>query len=77
MSKVNLKIGDKVKLSYEVYCDCGCSNVPKDIRDSIYAKIHTVIEVKDTTKNLGTTGQWVKTDMHPEWVDKVFYKIYV
>lgn len=33
----------------------------------------TVIEIKDVSGEEGTTGQWVKTDKEPNWIDKAWY----
>ena len=33
-----------------------------------------IVKVKDTSGLKGTTGQWVKTDKEPEWIDKIWYK---
>jgi len=66
-----LKVGDKVKF-------IGCpydEQISEELEKwyNIKNQIHTIVEVKDTSDMNGTTGQWVKTDLEPEWIDKVWY----
>jgi hypothetical protein len=64
------KIGDKVKLS-------GC---PFDLQRAEEAlmygflvnQIMTVTEVKRVFEE-GTSGQWIKTDMTPDWIDAFWF----
>ena len=32
-----------------------------------------VTEIQDTTKLSGTTGQWIKTDLCDQWIDKAWF----
>ena len=66
------KVGDKVKFS-------GCPFDEQIAGEAMrYAnmkdKVQTVTEVRDTSKVHGTTGQWIKTDLNPEWIDKFWFK---
>lgn len=64
-------IGDKVKLN-------GCPFDEQIAADAMmYAFLVTqIMTVTDTmiTKEKGTTGQWIKTDMTPDWIDKAWFK---
>ena len=63
-------IGEKVILT-----DC-----PYDVQISeelekymmLKNKIQIIKEIKKTGE--GTSGQWIKTDFEPEWIDSAWYK---
>lgn len=64
------KIGDKVILK-------GCpydEQIPEEMEKFIElaSKTQTITAIKDVDE-AGTTGQWVKTDLEPVWMDKTWY----
>lgn len=38
----------------------------------LQSKIMTITETQDTTEE-GTSGQWVKTDLTPDWIDSAWF----
>ena len=66
------EVGDSVKLS-------GCHfDMQIASQAELYAdlkhRVQKVTEIRDVSALEGTTGQWVKTDLHGEWVDKYWYE---
>ena len=41
---------------------------------SMKDKAQVVTEVKDASGVEGTSGQWIKTDKEPDWIDAYWYK---
>ncbi len=66
-----LKIGDRVKLN-------GCpfdQQIPEEIIKfyEMKDKIQIVKKTKKVT-DPGTTGQWIKTNLIKDWIDKAWFK---
>ncbi|MFQ5686189.1 MAG: hypothetical protein ACE5GV_05960 [Candidatus Scalindua sp.] len=66
-----LCVGDIVRLS-------GCpydEQIPEEMEkfSQLFNIKQTVIEIKDVSGEEGSTGQWVKTDKEPNWIDKAWY----
>lgn len=65
------KIGDKVTLN-------GCP-FDEQIADQmlmytfLILNVQTVTDIKVVDEE-GTSGQWVKTDMTPDWIDSAWFK---
>ncbi len=68
---MKFNIGDKVVL-------CGCpydEQIPEEAEkfSRLVRTIQTVTDVKDTSHIYGTSGQWVKTDLEPDWTDGAWF----
>ena len=60
------KIGDKVILKGNPYDE----QIPEELEKfvNLASKTHTVTAIKDVGE-IGTSGQWIKTDLISEWID--------
>lgn len=67
---MTFKIGDKVKLN-----DCPFdAQIPEE--GMMYAFIKTQIQFVTNTKRVfeeGSSGQWVKTNLIPDWIDSAWF----
>lgn len=65
-----LQIGDKVQLCGNPFDE----QIPEELLMYMFVsgKIQTVTDVMIPDEE-GTTGQWVKTDLMPDWTDKAWF----
>lgn len=69
---MKFKINNRVKLS-------GCPFDEQMIEEmtrfySLKDEIQIVTELKETTE-VGTSGQWIKTNLMPDWTDAAWFKL--
>ena len=71
MEKKKYKIGDKVRILFDAFDE----QLPdfKEQCDKV-AGVNIITEIKDVSNLKGTTGQWVKTDKHNDWIDSAWLR---
>ena len=67
---MKLQVGDKVQLHGNPFDE----QIPEELLLYMFisGKVLTITEVQDVEEE-GTTGQWVKTDLTPDWIDKAWF----
>jgi len=65
--KITFKIGDNATITK--------NPLDEQLFENIQGKKVEITDVKDTSHMLETSGQWVKTNIHNDWIDSSYFKI--